>query len=72
MMILSFLIFKTIFFISQVSHMVSRDLDSLISAREAAAVSDWLASDKVNLKLYYSWSITDIEPNGFVLKICAS
>jgi hypothetical protein len=52
--------------------MVSRDLDSLISAREAAAVSDWLASDKVNLKLYYRGSITDVAINGFVLKICAS
>ena len=27
--------------------MVSRDLDSLINAREAAAVKVWLASDKV-------------------------
>ena len=27
--------------------MVSRDLDSLISAREAAAVTAWLKSDKV-------------------------
>ena len=26
--------------------MVSRDLDSRITAREAAAVADWLASDK--------------------------
>jgi hypothetical protein len=33
----------------QVSHMVSRDLDSLISAREGAAVSAWLKSDKVTL-----------------------
>ena len=30
----------------QVSHMVSRDLDSLINEREAAAVQEWLASDK--------------------------
>ena len=30
----------------QVSHMVSRDLDSLISKREAAAVQEWLDSDK--------------------------
>ena len=30
----------------QVDVMVSRDLDSLISAREAAAVQEWLASDK--------------------------
>jgi len=30
--------------------MVSRDLDSLISAREAAAVKAWLASDKVKNK----------------------
>lgn len=30
----------------QVSHMVSRDLDSLISPREAAAVQEWLESDK--------------------------
>ena len=30
----------------QVSHMVSRDLDSLINKREAAAVQEWLDSDK--------------------------
>ena len=30
----------------QVSHMVSRDLDSLINEREAAAVAEWLESDK--------------------------
>jgi len=30
----------------QVSHMVSRDLDSLINDREAAAVKEWLDSDK--------------------------
>ena len=30
----------------QVSHMVSRDLDSLINDREVAAVQEWLRSDK--------------------------
>ena len=30
----------------QVSHMVSRDLDSLINDRESAAVNEWLESDK--------------------------
>ena len=29
--------------------MVSRDLDSMISARESAAVAAWLKSDKVSL-----------------------
>ena len=36
----------------QVSHMVSRDLDSLINEREAAAVQEWLASDKGKSKYY--------------------
>ena len=31
---------------AQVSHMVSRDLDSLLNVREAAAVQEWLESDK--------------------------
>ena len=30
----------------QVSHMVSRDLDSLLNDREGAAVQEWLKSDK--------------------------
>lgn len=30
----------------QVSHMVSRDLDSLLNKREVAAVNEWLESDK--------------------------
>ena len=30
----------------QVSHMVSRDLDSLVNDRESAAVNEWLESDK--------------------------
>ena len=37
----------------QVSHMVSRDLDSLINDREAAAVKEWLDSDKGKIK--HSW-----------------
>ena len=30
----------------QVSHMVSRDLDSLLNDREGSAVQEWLKSDK--------------------------
>ena len=30
----------------QVSHMLSRDLDSLVSDREVSAVKEWLESDK--------------------------